>query len=392
MLIARVIARLEPGGAQLGALRLIKALGERGIASRVLAGEATLHGVHLFRQAAVEVDVWGRGAGLQYECSQGFATWLRPRLTGADLVHAHMFGGWWAASEAIADDVPLVASEHNEMCWPSTPQEREMAGALRRVDAFFGHGPATGAEAVRLGLPPSRLRDGRSAIEPPIAVPHPKLPSPRLVFAGRLHREKGPDLLIEALGLMRRPPPTFVLGAGALAGELRRRVDELGLRSVVHFAGWQSPIGPWLAGASVCAVPSRREAWSQTAVTAMAYSVPVVGSAVEGLPLTLAERRGVLVAPDDPEGLAHAIGRVLEGRTLTDLAGARRYAARFTAGRIGAHYADIYARLGSRRRTADGVGCRRLPETGDAQPDAQLALAAASRECGGFRHVWTRAS
>ncbi len=353
MLVARVIARLEPGGAQLGALRLIGALGERGIVSRVLAGEATLHGARLFRRAAVEVDVWGRGAGLQYECSQGFASWLRPRLADADLVHAHMFGGWWAASAAVPDDTPLVASEHNELCWPSIPQEQEMARALRRVDAFFGHGPATGAEALRLGLPPSRLREGRSAIEPPMAVRNPELPSPRLVFAGRLHREKGPDLLIEALGLMRRPPPTFVLGAGALVGELRRRVEELGLGSVVHFAGWQIPVGPWLAGASACVVPSRREAWSQTAVTAMAYGVPVVGSAVEGLPLTLAERRGVLVAPDDPEALAHAIGHVLEGRALTDLAGARRYAAGFTAGRIGAHYAEIYAQLCSGRRTAD---------------------------------------
>ena len=356
MLVARVIARLEPGGAQLGALRLIHALRQRGISSRVLAGEATLHGARLFRQSGVEVDVWGRGAGLQYECSQGFATWLRPRLAGADLVHAHMFGGWWAASEAVADDVPLVASEHNEICWPSAPREREMTRALRRLDAFFGHGPATGAEALRLGLPLSRLREGRSAIEPPSAVAGPKLPSPRLVFAGRLDREKGPDLFIEALGLMRRPPPAFVLGAGVLAGELRRRADELGLGSIVRFAGWQSPVGPWLAGASVCVVPSRREAWSQTAVTAMAYGVPVVGSAVEGLPLTLAERRGVLVAPDDPEALAHAIGRVLEGRTMMDLAGARRYAAGFTAARIGAHYAGVYTQLRSGRRIADPHG------------------------------------
>ena len=70
MLVARVIARLEPGGAQLGALRLIQALRQRGIACRVLAGEATMHGASLFRQAGVEVDVWGRGAGLQYECSR----------------------------------------------------------------------------------------------------------------------------------------------------------------------------------------------------------------------------------------------------------------------------------------------------------------------------------
>jgi glycosyltransferase involved in cell wall biosynthesis len=350
MLVARVIARLEPGGAQLGALRLIHGLRRHGVACRVLAGEATLHGASLFRQAGVEVDVWGRGAGLQYECSREFAAWLRPRLADADLVHAHMFGGWWAASEAVSDGTPLVASEHNAIRWPDVPREREMSRALRRVDAFFGHGPATRAEVVRLGLPRARLREGRSAIEPTIAAPRPELPSPRLVFAGRLHREKGPDLLIEALGLMRDPPPAFVLGAGDLAGELRRRVDELRLRSVVHFTGWQNTIGPWLAMAAACVVPSRHEAWSQTAVTAMAYGVPVVGSAVEGLPTTLANRRGVLVPPDDPKALAHAIDRLLSGERLTDRAGARRYAEGFSTVRIAAHYAETYAQLRSPHR------------------------------------------
>ena len=50
------------------------------------------------------------------------------------------------------------------------------------------------------------------------------------------------------------------------------------------------------------------------------------------------------------------IGRVLKGEMLVDLAGARRYAAGFTAARIGAHYADTYAQLRSGRRTSDGRG------------------------------------
>jgi glycosyltransferase involved in cell wall biosynthesis len=345
MRVARVIARLEPGGAQLGALRLTHALSERGVDTRVLAGEATVHGAKLFREAGVELEVWGRARGLQYACSEGFADWLRPRLAEADLVHAHMFGGWWAASGAVADGVPLAASEHNEIRWPDAPREREMAHALRRVDVFFAHGPATKAHVLRRGLPAAQLRDGRSAIEPPTARPRHGVPNPRLVFAGRLHHEKGPDLLIEALGLMRRPPPTYLLGAGPLVPELRRRVDGLGLGRVVHFTGWQSPIGPWLAGATGCVVPSRHEAWSQTAVTAMAYGVPVIGAAVEGLPLTLAERRGVLVPPDDPQALAQALDAAVDGAIEVDLVGARRYAAGFSVERVAARYAGVYAEL-----------------------------------------------
>jgi glycosyltransferase involved in cell wall biosynthesis len=353
MQVVRVIAKLEPGGAQLGVLRLTQSLRERGIETRVLAGEATLHGARLFREAGIELDVWGRARGLQYACSNEFAAWLRPRLAGADLVHAHMFGGWWAASEAVARDVPLVASEHNEIRWPDAPREREMSRALERVDVFVGHGPASKAQALRLGLSPGRLRDGSSAIEAPVARPRPGLPSSRLVFAGRLHPEKGPDLLIEALGSMHAAPPTYLLGAGPLTAALRRRVGELGLARTVHFVGWQSPIGPWFAGAAACVVPSRHEAWSQTAVTAMGYGVPVIGAAVEGLPLTLAEGRGVLVAPEDPAALARAIAAAVDGSLDVDCAAARRYAAGFSADLVADRYAELYAELASSHELAE---------------------------------------
>ena len=343
--VARVIARLEPGGAQLGALRLSLALRALGIRSVVFAGEATLHGARLFRAAGIELEVWGRASHLQYECSDAFANWLRPRMAGSQLVHGHMFGAWWAASEAAPHGVPVVASEHNAVRWPGEPRREEMRRALPRVDAFFAHGPASGTEALALGLPRTRLIEGRSAIEPPAREARPGLPSPKIVYVGRLHPEKGPDLLLEALALLPDPPATVILGTGQLARPLRARAVTLGIDRIVTFAGWRAPVGPWLRGAAACVVPSRCEAWSQTAVTAMANRVPVIGAAVEGLPDTLEDRRGVLVPPDDPAALAAAIQDALAGRLAVDLAGARRYAECFTAKRVADHYARVYARL-----------------------------------------------
>src|SRR5688572_26254661 len=112
MLVARVIAKVEPGGAQLGVIRLINALRAQGVGSRLLVGEATLEGRRLLADAGLEFELWGGGGGLQYACSQRFADWVRPRRIGTDLVHAHMFGGWWAASQAVEAGLPLVASEH----------------------------------------------------------------------------------------------------------------------------------------------------------------------------------------------------------------------------------------------------------------------------------------
>src|SRR5918996_350087 len=65
MRVARVIAVLEPGGAQLGALRLSLALRAHGIESRWLAGHATREGIALFRTAGVNVEVLGGGPALQ---------------------------------------------------------------------------------------------------------------------------------------------------------------------------------------------------------------------------------------------------------------------------------------------------------------------------------------
>jgi glycosyltransferase involved in cell wall biosynthesis len=344
--VARVIAKLEPGGAQLGALRLTRELARRhGVSCAVLAGEASREGLELVARVRIPVEVWGQASGMQYACEPEFVAWLTPRLAGADLVHAHMFGAWWAAAQAMPAGVPLVASEHNALQWPGRPREAELRTALQRVDRFLAHGPATRETALRGGLAPERISTGLSVIPDDGAAPVLALPRPRLVFAGRLHEEKGPDLLLEALAVMSAPPPTYVLGSGPMASELIELARRLGLERIVRFCGWQRRIAPWLAGASACVVPSRYEAWSQTAVQAMALGVPVVGTAVEGLPLTLAEDRGILVAAGNPVALAEALTEVLAGRRLPDLEAGRAYAARFSPREVAERYAALYREL-----------------------------------------------
>jgi glycosyltransferase involved in cell wall biosynthesis len=342
--VARVIAKLEPGGAQLGAFRLSDALRPHGIESRLLAGDATDDGIRIARQHGLEpVCFRHRVTGLQWTPSTAFAAWLEPRLAGADLVHAHMFGAWWAAARAAAPGVPLVASEHNALAWPDEPHEAEFREALRRVDRFFAHGPAALAYVRAQGLPEERLTLGRSALAGGDSTPLPGLPAGRIVFTGRLTPDKGADVLVDALALLRPRAPAYVLGEGPLRDELERRAREHGLQ--VEFAGWQREPGRWIAGAGVLAAPSREEAWSQSVVQAMALGTPVVGTAVEGLPEVLGDGRGILVEPEDAQALAGAVDDVLAGRRRPDLEAARRYAAAFTPERMGREYAAAYRRL-----------------------------------------------
>jgi glycosyltransferase involved in cell wall biosynthesis len=348
MVLTRVIAKLELGGTQLGVLRLAEPLERLGIGTVVFAGEGSREAVQVYAQAGVPTEVWGREPGMQYACSEAFAEWLRPRLAGSELVHGHMFGGWWAAAAASAG-VPLVASEHNALQWPDSPRVAEMRDALARVDAFFAHGPATRAVIRRLGFPAGRIHPGRSPIEVPTRWRQHPLLDPTgiatVLFAGRLHEEKGPELLLEALPLLRARVRCVLLGAGPQEFALRQRARQLGLAGAVSMPGWQMEIGKWLERADLVVVPSRYESWSQTAVTAMAHGLPVVATNVEGLPTTLADGRGILVPPEDPAALARAIDDVLVGEGRPDLVAARRYAERFTAERVAEYYAGIYERL-----------------------------------------------
>jgi glycosyltransferase involved in cell wall biosynthesis len=383
MRLVRVVAVLEPGGAQLAIARISAELRHRGIQTRVLAGSATRRGIELFTSRGIEVESWSEqtprassdaSPELQYACSDGFAAWLRPRLADAGVVHAHMFGGWWAAAAAVPDGVPLAASEHNAARWPDAPAFGEMRAALGRVDRFFAHGPATRKMVLQLGYPRDRLRRGASPVEPGVPPPRAGLPSPRIVFAGRLHEEKGPDILLDAVARMREPRAILMLGDGPGLAPLRRRAKLLGLERTVRFCGWRSAVGPWLAGASVCAVPSRYDAWSQTAVLAMRLGVPVVGTAVEGLPATLGSRRGVLVPPEDPDALAVAIEDVLSGRRRPDLGRARRYAEAFTPAGVTSAYTREYAALVADRLPGKAQRPARVPVTAPA-PSAPLAVA-----------------
>ncbi|MBA3261340.1 MAG: glycosyltransferase family 4 protein [Thermoleophilaceae bacterium] len=126
---------------------------------------------------------------------------------------------------------------------------------------------------------------------------------------------------------------------------MRARAGRLGIAGDVVFAGWRRRPADWIAGASACVVPSRHDAWSQTAVLAMALGVPVVGSAVEGLEHVLSGGRGIAVAPEDPQALARALASVLQGHVRTDLQAARRYAAKFTAERVADLYEQTYTEL-----------------------------------------------
>jgi glycosyltransferase involved in cell wall biosynthesis len=354
MKVVRVLGVLEPGGAQLSALLLSAALRRHGVATILLAGDATPSGLALAARYGCPADAFRVSErvsprSLQWTPEPGFADWLRPRLAPADLVHAHMVGAWWAAARALPPHVPLVASEHNEMSWPGDDHTAQARVAARRVDLLFAHGPAVTAWAAGLGLG-GRLRAGRSSVEGLSARPWPGLASPRLTFTGRFRADKAPDVLVEALALLDAPPPAYLVGDGPMRPAVARLVRSRGLDTVVRLPGWSHKPSRYVSAASVHVVPSREESWSQSAVVALGLGVPVIGTAVDGLARTLGGGRGILVPPDDPHALAAALSRVLGGERPEPGPG-RAYARQFTPSAAAAMYLSAYRYLLASRAT-----------------------------------------
>jgi colanic acid/amylovoran biosynthesis glycosyltransferase len=147
---------------------------------------------------------------------------------------------------------------------------------------------------------------------------------PPLVFAvGRLIEKKGFADLVRACALLRRDGVAFrcrIVGKGPLQAELAGLVSALGLEDRVELSGAiprEQLVGHYRA-ASVLVAPcvvgsdGNRDGLPTVLVEAMALGVPVVATAVTGIPELVEDGRTGLIVPErDPRALAGAIRRVL---------------------------------------------------------------------------------
>ncbi|HEU5295303.1 MAG TPA: glycosyltransferase [Burkholderiaceae bacterium] len=121
---------------------------------------------------------------------------------------------------------------------------------------------------------PQSRSDGRSDAEQPMV---------RLVAAGRLVRQKGFDLLIEAIALARRRSYHLtLLGEGPLRDSLAALARSHGLRDRVEFLGFQPNPYPYLARADAFVLSSRYEGFPNIVLEALACGTPVVAVPAPG--------------------------------------------------------------------------------------------------------------
>jgi glycosyltransferase involved in cell wall biosynthesis len=179
----------------------------------------------------------------------------------------------------------------------------------------------------------------------------------RLLGVGRLVPKKGFDVFVEACGLLARQGVEFnavIAGPdGEHADEVRDRIAALGLGERVRLPGpmGQAELCEEYRRADAFCLPCRlldddRDGIPNVLVEAMACGLPVVTTGVSGIPeLVVDGHNGLVVAPDDPPGLAEALLRVREDRPLAERLGRRAQATvreRFDGSRSCRRLAELF--------------------------------------------------
>ena len=172
--------------------------------------------------------------------------------------------------------------------------------------------------------------------------------TPRLLAMGRLHPNKGFDVLLRALALLPRGH-VYLAGAGPEEASLRALATELGITERVSFLGWRRDIGALLAAADIFICSSRQEPLGNIVLEAWSATKPVIAAAAQGpSELITNGKDGVLVPREDAAALAAAIAELAdnpERAAAIAAAGRAHFAAAFAEAPVIGHWRRLLADL-----------------------------------------------
>jgi glycosyltransferase involved in cell wall biosynthesis len=236
--------------------------------------------------------------------------------------------------------------------------------ALRRVDAAIAVSRPIARLLERRGVGASRIHVipnawsprsspmTREAAREALGVPPAAL---RIAFVGRLSHEKGADVLLEAVARTDGRTTVSIIGSGPERSALEGTARALGVSGRVTWHGEIDGAARFLTAFDGIVLSSRTEGTPIILFEAIAAGVPVVASAVGGIPDVVTAREAYLVEPDDPVALASAIQQVADhpGEPSARAAAARRLLAeRFQSGPWLERYEQVYETV---LRFADGI-------------------------------------
>jgi glycosyltransferase involved in cell wall biosynthesis len=323
--LERVVHLLAGGQRARGDDVHVAALLDEGAKEPPLVAELRRDGVDVLPLVLPPRAYVSRLAQLRDVCAE-----LRP-----EVIHSHGYvADVMAALLPRSRGAPLVTTVHGFTGgdWKNRFYEWIQCQAYRRFDAVVAVSNRLAATLRERGVAAERLYavpNAWSERGTPLAGPSARraMSVPEEAFSigwvGRVSREKGLDILIEALpALDGLPWRLTILGDGRERPGLERRAQVLGLASRVSWRGVVPHAGNLMRGFDVVVLSSRTEGTPMNLFEAMDGEVPLIVTAVGGVPEVVSPSEAVIVPPDDPYSLARAIRAV-----HADPSGATRRAA-----------------------------------------------------------------
>ena len=279
-----------------------------------------------------------------------------------DIIHAHFFlAGAPAVVLGRLRRKPVVVTEQWSVFLADDPMT--LSRPMQRVARFtFEHAAAVMpvSEALRDGIRAIGTRAefhvvpnvvDTSRFHPGGAVSS----SGRLIGVGNLYEAKGWEDLLDALALVRdrgRQLHLDVYGDGLLRAELEARVSGLEIGELVTLHGWRpkDEVAERLRQSDVFVITSRYDSNPCAVIEALASGVPVVGTAVGGIPEMVTEQSGILARAGSAESIADALEAALDRDSWDREDIARTAKERYGLERVGDDFAAIYRDALARKR------------------------------------------
>jgi len=334
--IAQVLAGAERGGAENFFVRLVKGLQESGKVNQQAFIRAHQHRIDSLESAGVPTRGFRFGGKLNLLDRMQFQRALRQ-------FHPDIVMTWMnrASITTPPGDYTLVSrlGHYYNLKY------------YRHADYWVGISHGICDHLVRGGMPAERVfYIPNFADETPVeALPRDSFNTPKdtplILAAGRLHENKGFDILLKALQQV--PEATLWLaGSGPEEHALKQQCSELGLDGRVRFLGWRNDVTTLMKTADLFVCPSRHEGLGSIVMESWAHECPIIATNSQG-PGELIDsgQTGIITPVDKPQALADAIRELLknpaESARLVRNA-SEHYWQHFSRSVIVDQYLDIY--------------------------------------------------
>jgi GT2 family glycosyltransferase/glycosyltransferase involved in cell wall biosynthesis len=356
--VLRVIARLNVGGPSIQAITLARLLDEHGYETLLVRGrEGAREGsmdslAEQLGVVPVELPTLKRRIGIGDLVSLAFLV-QQIRTSRPQILHTHAAKagalGRMAALLALRRRPPVIVHTfHGHVLTGYFPPLISAAfTAIERVLARYttcliAVSDEVRSDLVRLGVaPPERIvvlplgfdfsrfdvsaeerRGRREAFRRGVGIP---LDAGLVTIVARLEPIKRVDRFLRVATCVETSPETWflVVGDGALREELQNSPEAANLGDRLVWAGLREDMPDVYFGTDVLVVTSDNEGTNVSAIEAQAAGLPVVSTRVGGMASVVTADTGLLVEPEDEDGFARALERVLLAAELRQGLGRR---------------------------------------------------------------------